>query len=88
MHLVLRAILNTLAPLGAGGSVTAPLPEQLPGLIEGFSRPQSSFEYSVPGSKLSWDQPFQGSLSRGSLSFMVEKTQFQGGGVVIPCWFS
>ena len=39
MHLILRASLNTLATLRAGVSVTAPLPEQLPGLIEGSSRP-------------------------------------------------
>ena len=45
MYLVLRAILNSLAPLGAGVSVIAPLPERLPGLIEGSLRPQSSFEY-------------------------------------------
>ena len=48
MHLArwsYRAILNSLAPLGAGVSVIAPLPERLPGLIEGSSRPQSSFEY-------------------------------------------
>ena len=47
----LKAILNSLAPLGAGVSVSAPLPERLPGLIEGPLRPQSSFEYiHVPGS--------------------------------------
>ena len=45
--LVLWAILNSLSP---GVSVIAPLLEQLPGLIEGSLRPQSSFEYSVPGS--------------------------------------
>ena len=31
----LKAILNSLAPLGAGVSVIDPLPERLPGLIEG-----------------------------------------------------
>ena len=31
----LKAILNSLAPLDARVSVIAPLPEQLPGLIEG-----------------------------------------------------
>ena len=44
----LKTILKALAPLGAGVSVIAPLPERLPGLIEGSLRPQSSFEYSVP----------------------------------------
>ena len=48
----LKAILKALAPLGAGISVIAPLPERLPELIEGSLRPQSSFEYSVPGSYL------------------------------------
>ena len=42
---VLFAILKAFAPLGAGVSVIAPLPERLPGLIEGSLRPQSSFEY-------------------------------------------
>ena len=48
MHLArwsYRAILNALAPLGAGVGIIAPLPERLPGLIEGSLRPQSSFEY-------------------------------------------
>ena len=52
LALVLLAILKALAPLGAGVSVIAPLPERLPGLIEGSLRPQSSLEYSVPGSYL------------------------------------
>ena len=77
-----------LGPLGAGVSVAAPLPERLPGLIEGSSRPQSSFECGVPGSKSSWGQPFQGSLSRGPPSLTVEGTQFQDGGVVSPCRIS
>ena len=35
-----KAIFNaSLAPLGAGVNVIAPLPERLPGLIEGSSRP-------------------------------------------------
>ena len=37
--------IKALAPLGAGFSVIAPLPERLPGLIEESLRPQSSFEY-------------------------------------------
>ena len=32
--LVLWAILNSLAPMGAGVSAIVPLPERLPGLIE------------------------------------------------------
>ena len=40
-----KAILKALAPLGAGVTVIAPLPERLLGLIEGSLRPQSSFEY-------------------------------------------
>ena len=40
-----QAILKALAPMGAGVSVIAPLPERLPGLVEGSLRPQSSFEY-------------------------------------------
>ena len=43
--LVLLATLKALAPLGAGVSLITPLPERLPGLIEGSLRPQSSFEY-------------------------------------------
>ena len=43
--LVLLAILKALAPFGAGVSVIAPLPERLPGLIEGSLRSQSPFEY-------------------------------------------
>ena len=35
LALVLLAILKALAPLVAGVSVIAPLPERLPGLIEG-----------------------------------------------------
>ena len=38
----LKVILKALAPLGAGVSVIAPLPERLPGLIEGSLRSQSS----------------------------------------------
>ena len=45
LSLVLLAILKSLAPLGAGVIVIAPLPERLPGLIEGPLRPHSSFEY-------------------------------------------
>ena len=43
--LVSWAILNSLVLLGARVSVIAPLPERLPGLIEGSLQPQSSFEY-------------------------------------------
>ena len=60
LALVLLAILKALAPLGAGVSVIAPLPERLPGLIEGSLRPQSSFEYSVPGSYLVVTKPSRG----------------------------
>ena len=49
--------IESLGPLGAGVSVIAPLPERLPGLIEGSLRPQSSFEYSVPGSYLVVTKP-------------------------------
>ena len=84
----LKVILNSLAPLGAGVSVIAPLPERLPGLIEGSLRSQSSFEYSVPGSKFSRDQPFQGSLSRGPHSLTVEGMQFQDGRLAFLCRIS
>ena len=42
---------------GLGVSVTAPLPERLPGLLQGSPRPQSSFEFSVSGRNSSWNQP-------------------------------
>ena len=58
--LVLLAILKALAPLGAGISVIAPLPERLLGLIEGSLRPQSSFECSVPSSYLVATKPSRG----------------------------
>ena len=58
--LALWAILNSLAPLGAEVSVIAPLLERLPGLIEGSLRPQSSFEYSVPGGYLVVTKPSWG----------------------------
>ena len=46
LSLVPLAIMKTWAPLGAGvTSAIAPLPEPLPGLVEGSLRPQSSFEY-------------------------------------------
>ena len=45
LSLVLLAILKVLAPLGAGVSVIAPLPERLLGLIGGSLWPQSSLEY-------------------------------------------
>ena len=50
MHLVLWAILNALAPLGAGVSVIAPLPERLLGLIEGSFMTTVFFRVRVPGS--------------------------------------
>ena len=63
MHLArwsCKAILNSLAPLGAGVSAIAPLPDRLPGLIEGSSRPQSSFEYVCLVVNLSWPSPLGG----------------------------
>ena len=44
--------IESLGPVGGRVSVIAPLPERLPGLVEGSLRPQSSLEYSVPGSYL------------------------------------
>ena len=58
--LVLFAILKALAPLGARVSVITPLPERLPGLIEGSLRPQSSFEYVCLVVNLLWPCPFGG----------------------------
>ena len=49
--------IELLGPVGGWVSVIAPLPERLPGLIEGSLRPQSSFEYSVPGSYLVVTKP-------------------------------
>ena len=59
---ILFCVASSLVPLGAGVSVIAPLPERLPGLIEGSLRPQSqsSFEYSVPGSYLVVTKPSRG----------------------------
>ena len=63
MHLTrwsYSAILNSLAPLGAGVSAIAPLPERLPGLIEGSLRPQSSFEYVCLIVNSLWPTPLGG----------------------------
>lgn len=63
-------------PLGAGVSVTAPLPEWLTGLIKEPSWTQSSFECSILGKKSPWDQSCQGSTqTRSHPSFTVEKAQ-------------